>query len=304
MPRDRFSADVRERIEERLVRALQARNVLEREVVNGDAGDVRLHFYLDASPENLRLLGTEDLLSEVADLMRSWDDRLRNELDNRFPGRGRDLSAKYIPLLPRPYKDSTDIAQAAEDVRCFETLRKEHGAHIELSDHGAKAERWSLLRIYQIGEALDLGELVDGLVNFGLRVHTVDKQELSLPDLGAVYIYSFGVEGSTGDPIDPETARTLLPPSLLRLRAGHLANDALNSLIVHAKLSWDQIELLRAYANYCVEAGLAPSRESLTTALVGNPEAARILWSYFEARFDPADPTPARERDERILPAV
>lgn len=304
MPRDRYSADVRERIEERLVRALQAERILEREVVNSDTGDTRLHFYVAAAPENLRLLGAEDLLSEVTDLMRTWSDRLRSELESRLGARGRDLAAKYISSLPRSYKDSTDIEQAVEDLRCLDELRKDQGAHIELVDFGPGAERRSRLRMYQVGEALDLGELVEGLVHFGMRVHSVDKQELSLPDLGAVSIYSFAVEAAAGGAFDVDSVTALLPPALLRLRAGHLTNDALNSLIVQARLSWDQVEVMRAYVNYCAEAGLAPSREALTGALIDTPAAAHELWRYFEAKFDPTDGIAARDRDDRVLPAV
>lgn len=304
MPRERFSADVRGRIEERLVRALQAAAILDREVVTGDGGDVRLHFYFAATTENLRLLGSDDLLSEVADLMRSWDDRLRHELSNRFPGHGRELADKYTGLLSRAYKDSTDVLQAVEDVRCLEALRKEHGAHVELIDLGAKAERRSLLRFYQIGEGLALGDLVGALGNFGLRVSSVQKQEVSVPDVGAVFIHSFDIEASGPEQLDLEAIRPLLPPALMRLRAGHFENDPINSLIVRAKLTWEQVELVRVYVNYCADAGLAPSREALLTALVNAPEAAHLLWLYFEARFDPTDDASARDREERVLPAA
>jgi glutamate dehydrogenase len=305
MPRERFSADVRGRLEERLVRILQASAILEREVVTSDSGQVRLHFYLAASPENLRMLGGEDLLSEVADLMRSWDDRLRQELTNRFAdGRGRELAARYLAALPRSYKESTDTAQAAEDIRCIEALHKEHGAHLELIDLGAKAERRALLRLYQIGESLALGNLIDGLVNFGLRVVSVHRQELALPDLGAVYIYSFDVERTDGEAIDTGTVAPLLRSALLRLRAGLLENDALNALVVSAALQWEHVEVLRAYVNYGVAVGLAPSRETLIAALNANADAARLLWRYFEARFDPADGTAARDREQGILPSL
>lgn len=303
MPRDRFTTDVRGRIEERLVRLLQASAILERDIVTSDSGQVRLHFYLAAAPENLRLLGGEDLLSEVADLMRSWDDRLRQALADRFAdGRGRELAAKFTSALPRAYKAVTEVEQAVEDIRCLDALKKEHGAHVEL---GSKAGRGSAqLRLYQIGEALALGNLIDGLVNFGLRVLSVREQELNLPHLGAVFIYSFAVEGAGGDAIDVPAVAPLLQPALIRLRGGHLENDSLNALVVSAGLQWDQVEALRAYVNYCADADLVPSRETAIAALTGHPGAARLLWLYFEARFDPADVASARDRDDSTLSPI
>lgn len=305
MPRESFSHDVTVRIEQRLVRLLQASAILDREVVTSGSEPVRLHLYLAAPPENLRLLGSEDLVTEVADLMRSWDERLGAALGERFPGgRGRELASRFMAALPQAYKDATDIDQAVEDLRCLDTLASGSAAHVELVAAGGNADQRVELRLYQRGDALALGDFVDGLVNLGLRVLAVRSQEIPLSDLGTVSIHSFPVESAGGEAIDVEAVAPVLCPAILRLRAGLLENDSLNALIVAAGLQWSQVEVLRAYVNYCAEAGLVPSRESAIRALTASAEAAGILWRYFAARFDPASGSTASERENSVLPPL
>src|SRR5262249_50721413 len=73
-----------------------------------------------------------------------------------------------------------------------------------------------------------------------------------------------------------------------RLWSGALENDGFNKLILGAGLAWREVAVLRAYAKYLRQAGIAFSQDYMERALVAYPAIARAIVELFEARFDPA----------------
>jgi len=82
---------------------------------------------------------------------------------------------------------------------------------------------------------------------------------------------------------------------------GRAENDRLNGLIVYARLSWRQVDLLRAYQVYYIQVNPFASRRFITETMLTYPECARILFEFFEARFSPG--ATAEQREERMLQA-
>ena len=70
--------------------------------------------------------------------------------------------------------------------------------------------------------------------------------------------------------------------------AGALESDGLNRLVLGAGLAWREVAILRAYAKYLRQAGIAFSQDYMERALVAYPAIARLMVDLFVARFDPA----------------
>ncbi|MBP1686348.1 MAG: glutamate dehydrogenase [Deltaproteobacteria bacterium] len=303
LPRERFSGELQRRIEACLTQALAA-TVLEQHVVLDERDQVRLHYYLTASPETLRTLAPEDLRLRLAALMRTWDDRLCDLLAAAFPPeRARQLADRYVPAFSHAYKADTDVADALADIRCIEAVATTHGPQIDLvNDRGN--QRFTALKLYLADTELVLSDFLPVLENLGLRVFAEDFVTVPLADVGRIRIHTFLVQDATGARLDVACDAPLLAPALLMLQTGQLANDPLNGLIMAAALPWRSVDLLRTYVHHGVQIGTAPTRGALTRALLSAPPSARLLWEYFEAKFDPRHPGTPDERSHRLLPEI
>ncbi len=304
VPRERFSDELYRRIEGRLEQALSATAVLDQRLVMGEGDQARMHFYLAVSAERVSAVQTEELRAEVSTLLRTWDDRLRDELREHFPReQARALGDQYTAAFSTAYKGSTDVATAIRDVRCLEGLRASRQPQVDLTND-ANDTRFTALKLYLAEEELVLSDFLPVLENLGLKVFAEDPLDVTLPAIGRVRIHTFFVQDTTGARLDVERAAPLLQPALLMLHRGRIESDRLNPLILQAELEWRQVDLLRTYVNHGVQIGSAPTRGALSQALTSYPRTARILWEYFEAKFDPLQPAPPRDRLTRSLPEI
>ncbi len=176
----------------------------------------------------------------------------------------------------------------------------------DLAGPGGRADdgRFTALRLYLLDEPLVLSEFLPVLEHLGLTVFTEDVLDVDVASIGQAHIRTFFVQGPGGARLDAPAAATLIGPALLALRAGRVESDPLNALILLAGLEWQQVDVLRAYVGHAVQIGVGPSRDAVVRALVGCAPAARALWDYFAAKFDPRDPTPAATRAAARLPGL
>ena len=68
---------------------------------------------------------------------------------------------------------------------------------------------------------------------------------------------------------------------------GRGGNDGFNRLVLRAGLTWREVVILRAYAKYLRQAGVAFSQTYIEETLAANSEIAGNLVALFRARFDP-----------------
>jgi glutamate dehydrogenase len=306
LARERFSDDLYRRIGSRLQRALSAAALLDQHLAIDEGAQARLHFYLAATPETAAGVSPEALRAEVGALLRTWDDRLRDEIAAQFPrAQAHRLAARYTAAFPDAYRAATDVALALRDIRCLEALHATRAPQVDLANDGRGGDpRCTALTLYLAGEELVLSDFLPVLENLGLRVRSEDALEVALPEVGAVRLHTFYVQDAAGAPLDVDAATPHLQTALLLLHAGRIENDRLNALVLSAGLDWRQVDLLRTYVNHGVQIGTAASRGALVQALAAAPQSARLLCEYFAAKFDPRTATAPRDRLARTLPEI
>ena len=81
---------------------------------------------------------------------------------------------------------------------------------------------------------------------------------------------------------------------------GELEDDGFNKLVMRAELDWREVSVLRAYAKYLRQAGIAFSQIYMEEALAKNATIARLLVRLFRSQFHPARQTNAADRSKRI----
>ena len=297
LPKERFSGEVRQAIEESLIKRFQA-EVLNYHLALGQGDQARLHFYLSARAESVAGVERRDLEAVIREIIRSWSDRVRSGLERVRPAdEARRLVDRYGEAFSAEYRAATDPDVAVQDILEFEgmvaddrlvsiSLSSDHGADVDGDDTPEGVGPTTQLKLYLRGERLILSDFMPILENVGLRVIAVTPYEIRGAKAPAAVIYSFSVQDSTASPLDVDDQGTLLADAILAVRRGDVTNDALNALVLLAGLSWREVDVLRAYAAYAFQMGLVPSRRALPTALLSNSSIARVLFDIFKAKFD------------------
>jgi glutamate dehydrogenase len=305
LPRGRFSGEVRHRIQQLLAERLQG-TVLNYHLAMSAGDQARMHFYLSAEDaEAVATVDPHDLEIAIAQIIRSWQDRLKDELAGvpATAPEAEHLARLYAPAFTEEYRAATPPAAAVTDVMQLERMRREQldvAVYMTNPAEGVDGlEGVTRLSLYLRGERLMLSDFMPILDNAGVKVVEVTPYTV-VPENGhvpAATIYTFAVRGPDGAVLPLERS-PLLAELLLAVRRGEAVNDAFNTLAIGAGLRWREIDVLRTYANYAFQVGLLPTRFAPARALVRYPEVARLLIDYFAARFDPAHEASASREAE------
>ena len=306
LPKEKFSGDVRKRIEEALVARLKG-EVLNYRLAMGEGDQARLHFFLAASPGVLPDIDVGELEAMVRELIRTWTDRVRAGLEKvRPPDEARRLARRYSDGFSPEYQAAMDPDTAVQDILQLEAMQADERMESiaftapEEDVGSSDGEQVTRLKLYLRGERLILSDFMPILENAGLRVIAVNPWELRGSGTPEAIIYSFAVQDSAAQPLEVDDHGSLLAEALLAVRGGDATNNRFNALVLLAGLSWREVEVLRAYSSYAFQLGAVPSRQSLPSALIGHPNIARVLFDIFEAKFDPEGPVKLEERRKAV----
>ncbi len=309
LPKEKFSGDVRKKIEAALVERLEG-EVLNYHLALGSGDQARLHFYLTTRHERLEEITPDELEEVVGRLIRTWADRVREGLERvRPPDEARRLARTYSEAFSAEYRAAAAPDVAVHDILELEAMEADDRAvavsfaNLEASPAVAGGERVTELKLYLRNERLVLSDFMPILENAGLRVIAVNPFEMDGKGAARAIIYAFAVQDAEGEPLDVDARGTLLTDTLLAVRRGDATNDTVNALVLSAGLAWREVAVMRAYASYAFQLGAVPSRLSLPSALGKYPELARILFDLFQVRFDtegPADPAERAAQSRQI----
>ncbi|MGW2663778.1 NAD-glutamate dehydrogenase domain-containing protein [Nocardia tengchongensis] len=180
---------------------------------------------------------------------------------------------------------------------------------------GAPAQPGELRMVIYSGQAeISLDDVVPILHSLGLGVVDEHATALRRADGLLCRVYDFGVRPTLWS--DAGSVPALDVDRLLgAFRAGWsgaMELDTFNALILGIGLDWQQCAMLRGYAAYLQQAAFPHSPQRMAAVLLGHPEAARALVSFFEAKFDPdvvwgtshdetPDPTPVVAEIGKVL---
>lgn len=306
LPRDRFSGAVRKAIEAALVEAYDA-EVLNYHLALGEGNQARLHFYLGAGAESGAVVSADDLEDIVAQLIRTWTDRVREGLESYHTAdEAHRLALHYGDALSREYQAAVSPEVAVQDILEIEAMSDEDRAvsvrltNPDTSDVAAGVGEVTELKLFLRGERLVLSTFMPILENAGLRVLAMKPYEVGSNGSPEASIYVFAVQTQDEERLDVDDRGALLSETILAARAGDVVSDELNALVVGAGLHWREVDVLRGYAGYAFQVAAVPSRKALPSALVQYPGIARELFDLFRTKFDPSTGASHEERMDTI----
>ncbi|WP_197695993.1 NAD-glutamate dehydrogenase domain-containing protein, partial [Mycobacterium sp. E1715] len=307
LPRDRYTTQVRLQIEDILVREFGGTR-LEFTARVSESPWALMHFMVrlpeeaapvDVSEDNrVRIQG---LLSEAA---RTWTDRL---IGAAADGRAEQADVEhYATAFSEVYKQAVSPADAIDHIAIIQGLQDNSVKLVfsERGEDGAAQLTWFLG-----GRTASLSQLLPMLQSMGVVVLEERPFTVTRPDNLPVWIYQFKI--STHPTISPATTTTEREATAQRFAdavtaiwEGRVEIDRFNELVMRARLTWQQVVLLRAYAKYLRQAGFPYSQSYIESVLNEHPSTARSLVALFEALFDPRPSGSSRNRDAQAAAAA
>ena len=298
MPREHFSADVRVAIQNALAARLNGKLIYYHLAI-GEGYSARLHFcYAAELPGPAAVAAME---ADTIRLARTWEEVLRERLLERFGQiEGHHLAARWLTAFNADYKGSSTPDVALNEIVRFEEQLKtgtNFSVYIDPPPGAAGHAAPCLLKLYELGEAPILSELVPVLQNFGISVISEDAHELRPLVDGKprpTFFQSFRVLSLTGEPLPAMPGFDLIADALVAVRIGQAEDDPLNALTVRAGLAWREVALIRAYLTAAFQMRLTPARPAARRPFIAYPSLARIFVDLFKARLDPREATEAQ----------
>ncbi len=292
LPRDRYTTNVRLKMEDILRRAFGAGTVDYTTRIS-ESVLARLHFVVrmprgEAIPD----LDVAALEREIIEATRTWGEDLVEALREVVGEEaGARLVGVYGRAFPEAYKEDVAPALAVADIRRIEMLESDDGIEVGLHEVPGCPPGERRLRLYRRGP-LSLTRILPLFTDLGVEVTDERPYEIVRSDGVRVFVYDFGLrapaEGDWGVGADRDARTLLLQNAVRAVWTGLAESDGFNALVLRAGLTWRQVVILRLVAKYLRQTRSTFSQDYVEAALAGNAGIARRLVELFETRFDPS----------------
>jgi glutamate dehydrogenase len=290
LPRDRYTTQIRLRIQEILRSAFDGTSV-DYSAMVGDSALARLHVVVRGErgrplPDDVDLAEVEARLVAAT---RSWaDDLVEAIVEQCGEERSGALIRRYANAFPEGYKADFPARTACADLKHLEELTEPGQISINLYEPygGGPGER--RLKVYRLGPPISLSHVLPLLHNMGVEV--VDERPYGIDPEGGPrsWIYDLGLRYVPSPDVDEADVKDLFQDAFTALWRDEVESDSFNTLVLRAGLAWRPVMVLRAYARYLRQTGTTFSERYIEQVLVDNPRIARLLVRLFESRFDPS----------------
>jgi glutamate dehydrogenase len=298
LPRDRYTTNVRLRIEQELRETFQAVSI-DYEARMTESALARLFFRIRLPKgADVSHVNTEELEKRLVLAARSWSEGIAEVLrEGRDVAGAKELAAIWSEAFPASYRVDYEVEDALEDIARFEkygaaaeraagTKQERPGVHVYLPEGaGATLEEDARVKLYML-EPKSLSQILPYFHNLGLEVLDERPFEIETADRRDFFLYDLGLKYPAG--VDPLATNELLADSFGAAVTGAAESDAFDRLVLREGLQWRQITVLRAYARYMRQMGNTNSFGFMADTLLANPDVTRGLSALFAARFDPS----------------
>jgi glutamate dehydrogenase len=287
LPRDRFNTENRRRIQEILEGAFEVTNVDYTTRVS-ESVLARLHFVLYTEPGRIPSYDAAALEAQLAAATRDWTDELRDALHEHLgEERAGPLFLRYGEAFPGAYREDFPARQAVLDIDRIEKLDPAGDLAMSLYVPLESTDAQLAFKLLRSGQPLLLSDVLPLLENMGVRVTDERPYEIRPRDRQPVWIYDFGLQHDEGLEFQADQARETFQDAFARVWRGEAENDGFNRLVLSARLTANEITLLRAIAKYLRQAGSTFSQTYMEDVLAAHPAITRRLVELFRLRLDP-----------------
>ena len=280
LPRDDLTTARRVAIADMLAQAAGGGEVLNWSIALDESGVALIRYMLDTR-ESGGMPDVAALDRRLERMVRGWAPSVEAALaDTVGAGRAARMALGWAGRFPNGYRNANPPEEAAADIRRLATLEGPGDRSVRLFP--IEAGRELRFKIYRLGGALPLSDVVPVLENFGFRV--VSEQPTALDGEDRPFIQEFTVAANAAAAsVDAQ----VLEEAIAAVLESVAENDAFNTLILAVGMQPREIVLLRAWFRYLRQAGLTYGMNTVVDALRRAPAVAGALVRRFEAVHGP-----------------
>ena len=181
IPRDRFTADVRERIENLLKRTFHGERI-DSTIQVGESVLARLHLIIRPKPGEKAHFDVADLEDKIAHIVRNWHDELRDILLQKHgEEKGGKLASRFGKALPVGYIEEVTPHVAAADVESAASLKDANDLRLSLYRSRRKADNLHF-KLFRYGAPITLSKALPMLENMGMKILSEHPYGMNLGD--------------------------------------------------------------------------------------------------------------------------
>ena len=289
VPRENYSAEVRERTQQILMQAF-----------NGTSSEFTLHLSNSAlarvlitvrtKPGSVPGFDVREIEKRIVKAARRWKDDLHDALVARLgEERGNQLCRRFEDAFPAAYREDLSATEAVNDALIMDRLGPERKLATDLYAADSDGVTPLHLKVFNLGNPIPLSSSLPMLERMGVNVLEELSYKVEPQGMPPIYVHDFGMS-HTGD-LQFEVARVKpnFEEAFARAWRGEVENDDFNRLVLRANLSWREVTILRAYSKYLRQTGFTFRQAYVEQALANNAAIARQLIELFLTRFDPAN---------------
>jgi len=310
IPRDRFSTQLRQKVQAILENAFDGR-VTDYYTQVTESNLARVHVLLKTDGEKQTKPNIEKIEEELVAITNSWVEGLQTKLIEKHGEReGERLYTLYVHAFPESFKDLYHFGGTVRDITKMEESCKDGELKLDLDLYKLlRDDEYSYqLKLFHPATQVTLSDILPILENMGFNA--IDELTFfvtpSHVDSG-IWIHHFRLQVSRA--INPEFLEKGIPPlekikeefetAFFKIWRKEIENDALNKLVVRANMKWRDIMILRAYSKYIAQTAFTYSHDYVTHAVARYPGLAKLLIEFFHARFSPTLSEKQREKKEK-----
>ncbi|MBW9056044.1 NAD-glutamate dehydrogenase [Rhizobium mesosinicum] len=278
VPREEYDSIVRERIGAYLKTVYDGR-VSAYYPAFPEGGVARVHFIIGRSGGKTPRIQQAKLEEAIRQITARWDDQFEALAGPKAPKISVDHAFRDSFTPQETVADLADInaCAAGEPIRIKFYYRQEESGRI-LS-----------LKIFHAGGQLALSRRVPLLENLGFNVVSERTFDIGVLDAEGqtklVVLHDMELD-ARGAEINLSRHGPPLEEAFVAAFGGTIDNDSFNRLILSAGLSAREVNVLRAYARYLRQAGIAYSQDYIATTLDKYPAIAASIFRLFHDTLD------------------
>jgi len=288
MPRDNFHTDILYRVQVVLESAFSGFETTY-STYFPESLLARVHYVIRIDPQKQIRYNIAAIERQIADITRSWKDDLRDCLLEYFgEEQGNELINKYLRAFPAGYREAFTSRSAIYDIEHIEMLSPQQPLGMSFYRPLGAEESTIRFKLFHRKVTVPLSDALPMLENMGLRVIGEQPYCITFQDNMVVWINDFSMLYAEGAIFNVEDIKEAFQQTFYNVWSGAAENDGFNRLVLAAQVTWREISVLRALAKYFRQTGFTFSQDYIEETLVSSSRIAKLIVSFFHARFDPA----------------
>ncbi len=296
VPRELYTTDLRLKIQSLLGAAIGAHDA-DVSTFFSESKHARAHIVFTLNTEPAKEVDVAALEAEVIELTYGWKEHFRRALEEQYgEKRAGELYKNFCDGIAQSFQEQFDARTAARDVAVLESLHSEDDITMQLYRPANSQPDELKFRVSHLGSMLELSDVIPILENLGLRVLGEQPFYLRHRDGRGFWVHDFHLRARSGEVLGLNKLKANFEQAFERAWVRDIDSDAFNQLVLAAELSWREVNLLRAYANYMKQTLFPLSLDYCADTLVTYPATTRKLVDIFNTLFSPDAQDTADER--------